>query len=465
MSEKVSFWENIFEDVDFGDIRRNARVIKISNEIEGEFGRSASSSFETQASAKAASRFLKLKTVTPEKLFSNFIESNFKSLNCKHVLIIQDTTEMGFSWRKKPIEGLGPATKEGSQGFFLHPGMIVNPENESVLGLAAAFLWAREAKEEKKNKELRKKDPIEEKESYRWLLLPEIVNEHIDDNIKFTIVADRESDIYELFLAHKRGRYGSNCNLLIRAAQNRLIDEEKDKLFDLVQGWDEKGETEIKIEGNSKRTARKSKFSIKYGKVTLSVPNKKKSKIEEKIENIYIVQAEEKNTPEKEEPVKWTLLTTNEVHDFESALEIIEWYKCRWFIEELFRILKSGYKADKVKFDNGHALMNWCSLRLMMAIRLFHLLKQRDNNIEDSALPFFSQEEIKILEYVEKRYLSAKSEIDRPGKRSLSWSVLMLALLGGYKAYPSAKPPGQETVWRGMDKLESAIIGFIAASD
>ncbi|MCP4131129.1 MAG: transposase, partial [bacterium] len=93
-----------------------------------------------------------------------------------------------------------------------------------------------------------------------------------------------------------------------------------------------------------------------------------------------------------------------------SALEKVRWYSCRWYIEELFRILKSGYKAEKVQFDSGHALMNWCALRLIMAVRLLHLLTQRDVEIPDSALP-----------------------------------------------------PGQECLWRGLDSLESAVIGFQAA--
>jgi len=149
--------------------------------------------------------------------------------------------------------------------------------------------------------------------------------------------------------------------------------------------------------------------------------------------------------------------------NIEKAQKIINWYKCRWFIEEIFRVLKSGYKVEKVKFDNAHALMNWCALRLMMAVRLLYLLTQRDIDTEDTAIPFFSADEIRLLERIEEKMISERSTIQRPRHKSIAWAVLIIALLGGYKALPSAKPPGQETLWRGLDRLESALLGFTLA--
>ncbi len=177
-----------------------------------------------------------------------------------------------------------------------------------------------------------------------------------------------------------------------------------------------------------------------------------------------MVDALESNSPEGEEPIRWTLLTTWEVSTVGDAINVIQWYKCRWFIEEVFRLLKSGYKVEKVKFDDAHALMNWCALRLMMAVRLLHLLTQREIDIEDSAVPFFSEDEIRLLIKLEDRLISSKSTIKRPPPKSLAWAVLIIAILGGYKALPSAKAPGQETLWRGLDKLESALLGFTLAT-
>ena len=144
MNNKLPSWEEIFSNTDFGDIRRNSRAIHLANTIDNKFSGSASSTLHDRASLKAASRFLKVDTVTPENLTESFIKANFNNLNCKHVLIVQDTTELNFSWRKTKINGLGPVTRDGNQGFFLHPGIIVNPDNESVLSLASVNMWSRE---------------------------------------------------------------------------------------------------------------------------------------------------------------------------------------------------------------------------------------------------------------------------------------------------------------------------------
>ena len=131
--------------------------------------------------------------------------------------------------------------------------------------------------------------------------------------------------------------------------------------------------------------------------------------------------------------------------------------------EVLFRIIKSGYKAEKVQFEDGSALMNWAAMCLMMAVRLLHLLKSRDVDYPDSALPYFSEAEIEYLEYQEPLLISEKSTVHRPERRSLAWAIQLLAVMGGYKLTPSSKPPGQMSLWRGLSKLEIAASAWEAA--
>jgi hypothetical protein len=464
MKNQLPSWDELYKDAEFGDIRRNARVVKIAETIENSYEDSASASFTDSAGLKAASRFVNTPAVTPDRLLSKFIEWNFKELKCKHALIVQDTTEFNFSWRKE-LDGLGPITKEGNQGFFLHPGIIVNPANQSVLGLASANFWNRDNSKKKTGNINYQKKPIEKKESYRWLMLPEEIQKYTTSDVSFTVVADREADIYELFIAQLEGKFGDNTELLIRSFQNRRISGEDKKLFELIKTWQVKGVQEIDLEANHNRKRRKAELEIRYDKVILLAPKLLKAKVQKEVEDIYVIDASEKNAPEGEEPVSWTLLTTHKISSFEEALEKIQWYKCRWFIEELFRILKSGYKVEKVKFDTGHALMNWCALRLMMAVRLLYLLTMRDVEIKDSAVPFFSRDEIELMENLENRLISPNSKIGRPAKRSFAWAVLIISILGGYKASPSAKPPGQESLWRGLGNLEIALLGFLSAAN
>ncbi|NJO21184.1 MAG: hypothetical protein HC838_15645 [Spirulinaceae cyanobacterium RM2_2_10] len=55
---------------------------------------------------------------------------------------------------------------------------------------------------------------------------------------------------------------------------------------------------------------------------------------------VYAVEAVELNPPDDVEAVHWRLLTTHAVLTYEQALSIIQWYRWRWHIEQLFAILK-----------------------------------------------------------------------------------------------------------------------------
>lgn len=458
-------WEEIFDKANFGDIRRNARAIEILHNLDNTFEKSASASFANSAEYKGATRFVNIDTVTPESILEPFISYNLKNLKADHVLIIQDTTEFNYSWRKKNIlKNLGPVGNNKDQGFFFHPGLIVNPENECVLGLGASNFWIRDYEEQSKGKKKNQTKPFKERESYRWLSLAEDVQREIDDSIQFTVVGDRESDIFDIFDAKENGILSENCEILVRSARDRKLKDSNNSLYTEIEDWKIKGEYNLKVNSTPQRTKREAKIEVKYGPFSL-MPSKTKWHTGKKpIDNIFVIDAKEKNPPANEPAIHWILLTTWPITTLESAIEKINWYSARWYIEELFRLLKSGYKVEKVKFDDGKALMNWCALRLMQAIRLFHLLTQRDVKIPNSALPFFNETEINILEYIEKNNISKKSEIEVPPKFSLGWAVLLLAVFGGYKASPSAKPPGQESLWRGMIKLDAAQIGFMAAS-
>ena len=457
-------WEEILENANFGDIRRNARAVEILNNLENTFEKSASASFANPAEYKGATRFVNIDTVTPEAILEPFISYNLTNLEEDHVLIIQDTTEFNYSWRKKNIlKNLGPVGNNKDQGFFFHPGLIVNPENECVLGLGASNFWIRDYGEQSHGRKKGQTKPFTERESYRWLSLAEDVQREINDSIRFTIVGDRESDIFDIFEAKDVGILSENCEILVRSAKDRRLNSEN-SLYTEIESWKVKGTYDLNIKSTPQRAKRKATIEVRFGPVSL-MPSKTKWHTGKKpIDNIYVIDAKEIDPPADEPMVHWTLLTTWQVSTLEAAIEKINWYSARWFIEELFRLLKSGYKVEKVKFDDGNALMNWCALRLMQAVRLFHLLTQRNIKIPNSALPFFNEVEINILEYIEENNISKKSIIKIPPKLSLAWAVLMLAIFGGYKAYPSAAPPGQESLWRGMCKLDAAQIGFMAAS-
>jgi len=117
----------------------------------------------------------------------------------------------------KTTKGLGPIDAHGTQGVLVHSVLGVSPDGVPC-GLLHQQVWSRDP-EEKRTKEERKKLPIEEKESYRWLESVEATKNAVSSETHIITVADREADIFELFVLPRP----NNMDLLIRATQNRRV--------------------------------------------------------------------------------------------------------------------------------------------------------------------------------------------------------------------------------------------------
>jgi hypothetical protein len=459
-------WEESFENCDLGDKRRTKRVIKIANQIDSKCDKKgASAVLNGHGELKAASRLLNSSKVTPGKLTEGFMKVNCERISESHVLLVEDTSELNFAWRKKMIAGLGPTCHEEDQGFFIHPAIVVEASRKELLGIAGLSIVTRQHGQKTTEGEKHKDKDITEKESYRWIDVPRRGMERLSPEIKKTIVADREADIYDLFLSHHRGELGNNSELLIRASRNRKITGGKGYLYEEISSWDVHGTHDVTIDGNGKRKTRNAECEIRFGEVTIDIPKTQRyRKNKESVSGIFVIDICEKNKSESEERLHWRLLTTWPVHTVEEAIEKVEWYRSRWLIEELFRVLKSGYHVESVRFDDGAALINWCALRLLMAVKLMYIRTHRNDEEPDSARNVFSEIELKVLDVCEPLFISGKSTIHRPEKFSTAWASLLIAIMGGYQALPSAKPFGQTTLWRGLVYLEGAVLGYLAAT-
>lgn len=120
-------------------------------------------------------RLIKCKKFTVDKMIEEFSShTQLLTQDVGHILCIHDTTELKFDveFNKNIREGLGPLTKSFCKGFLLHPGLILDAESSTVLGLSDVKVWARKESETPKLKDnngrtIKNKDyadlPIEKK--------------------------------------------------------------------------------------------------------------------------------------------------------------------------------------------------------------------------------------------------------------------------------------------------------------
>jgi hypothetical protein len=185
--------------IDLGDQRRDRRAEQLLEALGEKPTVSIPAACGGWDETKAAYRLFDHPAVTAERVLAPHSACTVERLR-EHprVLCVQDTTELDYT-SKKEIAGLGPLNYETRRGMYLHPTLALTPERVP-LGLLDLDSWAREP-----GSLGQEKDPgraLEEKESVRWVDGFAHVNELAEQltDTRLTYIADREGDIYDLFV-------------------------------------------------------------------------------------------------------------------------------------------------------------------------------------------------------------------------------------------------------------------------
>jgi len=161
----------------------------------------------------------------------------------------------------------------------------------------------------------RRKTPIGEKESYRWLEGLQMANQAAQACPQTTCVCvgDSESDIYDLFVAANNMSETPNLHLLVRAGQNRNTTDKEDwKNQVRLSAKVGKQTTSIRArqakigQGKSARSrsrvARTAELEIRKATIQVARPAHDASTLP-KFVKVNVVLCEEINPPEGEDPI------------------------------------------------------------------------------------------------------------------------------------------------------------------
>ena len=423
---------------------------------------------ENRADTVGFCRYLNNDKVNMLKTTNEHI-ANIKNITKgKHVLVINDTTEFNYkshiNFLDKSDTNIGPAGNNEDIGFFLHPGLVVNTENGLSLGFSYVNIWNRNWNKKNKNERNYKKQDIEEKESYRWIECGLKSKEAIPSAKMITIVADRESDIYEEFVIVPDKR----TNLLIRSRCNRLL-EEGGTLYERLNNTANSGVYNLKVKTTKNRKGRNTEIEIKYTKVKIRKPNNLNKKIPKYVE-LNVVEAKEKTSkvPTGEKPIHWILLTTHEVTNFEEAIQIVRLYAMRWQIELLFNTMKTGgLNMESSELEKGKALKKLCIMAMFVALHINQLRQARNDQTGIKANIIFSEKQMKFLKILIPKFEGKTEKQKNPyTEKTLAWAAWAIARMGGWKGYLCESPPGNKTFKWGLDRFDATYEGYeIAKKD
>ena len=460
--------EEEFRDVSLPDKRLRARLLMLARDFLARPQASIPQACEgDRARTKAAYRFFDHKETTLEVLLEPHKKATIARVKAHPVVLcVQDTTELDYSPHPE-TEGLGPIgnDREGSLGLLVHDTMAFTLDG-TPLGLLDVQSWARDpdtprigyapetaAEQEAKRKErerkdqIRKKAPIEDKESYKWLKSFEAVAavQKQCPGTRLVSMGDREADIYDLFELAQRDPNGPK--LLIRALQPRKKTDGT-ALWKTLLEQSPDGEIRLEVPRRHSRAARETTLEIRFAKVDLAPPTPRKK--EWSPVTLWAVAATEKNAPAGAEPLSWLLLTSMTVETLAQALEKVVWHTRRWGIEVFHRTLKSGCKIEDRQLGNDHRIEACLAIDLVVAWRLFHLAKRGRETPDVPCTVFFEEHEWRALVTFHDR-VPVAPDASPPTLRE---ATRMVAGLGGFLGRKGDGEPGTETLWRGIQRLD-----------
>jgi hypothetical protein len=386
-------------------------------------------------------RFLANPRVTVEALIEGWGQGASAACAGRHVLAIQDTSEINFTTTPERRRGLGEIGKGSGRGVLLHAMLGMDAETGGVLGLVAGRVWTREGRVAAPHAERL----LSDKESERWLSTAEAAKGVLAGAVMVTEISDRESDIYAKWARVPAPGF----HILTRAMHDRPV-QGGAKLSTVV--LTAAGEAMVEVRARPGRPARTARLAVGHARVNVRCPRNTLEKGMPKTVALSLVQVTEIDPPDGAEPILWRLLTTHEIDDPAMAWRVVAWYRQRWAIEQFFRTLKQqGLQLEDSQLEIAERLVKLTAIAAHAAVTIMQLVQSRDGRSEQDAAIAFTPAEIDTLRALVPT-LEGKTALQKNPHppASLAWAAWVIAKLGGWDGYPKSKPPGPITFRHGL---------------
>jgi len=384
-------------------------------------------------------RFLRNPKVSVEEMVARAAAATAPRVAGLHVLAIQDTSTL--------------RDDGGQRSIVVHPTLAVEAESGAVLGLLHGEVLRREGGQ----KQRRKHRPFADKESARWLRGAEAAAGLCAAALRVTVIADRESDIYEAFAGRPAG-----VDLLVRACHDRVL-ADGERMFARVAKQAEAGRLTVDLPAAPGRPARQAVLGLRYVAVEVQRPELRAGGRDLPPSlTLNLVEARESDPPPGTAPAHWRLLTTHRVESVEPARWIVGLYRRRWLIEELFRTLKTrGFDLERVAIAEA-PFEKLAAAALIAAVSVLQLTRERDGQAGRPLHDVFHPDEQAALEAISASLEGNTARQKNPHpKGSLAFAAWVCARLGGWTGYYGK--PGPIVMLKGLHLFRAMQHGWSLA--
>lgn len=454
-----------YAHVDLGDERLNRRAATIGEAWNAAPSAPCPKIARSKAELEGLYGFVENEQVDYRKILaSHAIQSCRRIDECgggRTVLVVHDTTSYEFTGEvhRDGMGWLGPH----KQGFFAHTALALAADGSrcplGIVGLSVTMRPRPVPSETPKKKRSAKEcaaDP--NRDSLRWKKLINETTELLRGHAIPIHVMDREADAYELLA----GMIAKGQRFVVRARElDRDVTSSADGFVALSKlgGVAERAVALVTRDvclnrrrkskfndGNKKhppRTTRMAKLEFAAERVRIRRSKYVVNKSIQETIDVGIVHVREIDTPPEMQPVEWLLVTTEPIGTPHEILHVVDCYRARWTIEELFKVIKTGCAYEKRQLESAHALLIALALCIPIAWQMLVLRHQARHEPEAPARTVVSEERLEVLSTIARDPLPPS-----PTARDV---FLAIAALGGHIARNG--PPGWITLRGGMDKL------------
>lgn len=442
--------EHTFGQVQVRDVRRTRRAVKAAGCMVRDPAASLPKQQHTWKAVKAVYRLLDEPDVTFEALMRPHWQQTRANMSGKAVvLLVQDTTEIDLSTHIT-MSGLGQVGNENGRGLVLQTMLAVLPEPRAVLGCLAQRPFIRipaprgEQRYQRRHRERRETDV--------WKELVEEVGTPASADL-LVHVGDRGADMLPFF----RRCLSTQTHFVVRAAQNRRVqaaEGEIGHLLDEVRAWPCQDQRPFEVPARHGRPARQTTLQLSFGPAPVLPPWNDPRGSADPLP-VWMVRVWETTAPEGQEALEWSLLTSLETQTPGQAWQRVEWYRCRWVVEEYHQCLKSGCRIEERQVQTSERFVRLLGLVSPLAVRLVQL---RD-------LARLAPESVasQHLEPAAVALVAARAMLS-PEQLTVARFWQEVARLGGYLARTRDGPPGWQTLWKGWLYLQTLLEGVQLAA-
>jgi hypothetical protein len=264
-------------------------------------------------------------------------------------------------------------------------------------------------------------------------------------------MGDRESDIYELFLEASRDPAGPG--LLVRMNRSSRRKVGGIPLWDFMGARQVDGTLSLRVPRSGERPARDTTMEVRFAPIEFPPPKRLKGSGSIRAWAVYV---REQSQPGIDNPIEWMLVTTVETATFQHAQQRVQWYAKRWGIEVYHRTLKSGCRIQDRQLGSADGLAACLGVDMVVAWRVYHLAMLGRQTPDLPCTVFFTDEEWKALSCY-----ATKNKVPPKQPPTLGQAMRMVGMIGGHLGRKSDGHPGTQVLWRGLQRLDTAVEMYV----